>query len=1108
MKTMNRIVLLLLCVFTLVASCFLGNVRAADDLWTTIQAEDDENYTIINHYGRTQNDVGAAEEESKSKWPTYDWLTKNTHFDKTNTPYVALTVRADNAGNYSFRVRYKYGSGNSGDHFVTVVANEGGAGKVGKAMMHTKGSFAETDTATVRLEKGLNVVYFILMTKDQLTSNDAGWADLDYIKIDGRLDAVPKSVITSAPYDGVTHLFSGKNNGTGYVVSADTLAVAEKKVSAQSISLDKLAYVPFASYTVVAPEDGYYHMTCEFAATTDKTTLAYLVDGKKADTSVNFHYDVYENGKQVSFWTTQGYHKADISAYLTKGEHIITITSMLPKTDDAAKTAKYSWTDLGKVELYGGLTMSKEQKNPLAIGMTTLEAEDWALRNWYEKTEDAWRFSGGTVVSNGGGTRQTTADLMLHLDKKEQSYLEYLVTAPKAGKYELKLGLVFGALADFPDDFRPYALLWVNGKTVKLDNPFDRGSVTCIPVTVELGKGVNVIRVIGVTQDQNVIGKYTLDGKEADNKLWINHDYLLVDEELTAVVNNGTLKVEAESAAYVGQFLVGDNKYFSGGKCLGQSTPSAAQAGVTSKNLNLDNFEAAPWLSYTIVAPADGYYTVNARVDMEGQKPQMGKVGLLVDGKAYSLNMWRNKWGDPNDAETVVYLTKGQHTVIATGLLGDSFAKVTDVTWFDYDYLEFGSGITLADVQRKPTTATPFTRYEAEEYGICNYYFRGTKDNDSSGGLANALKNSPSVQSWEELKKNGLSAKDTPFVQFTVNAASAGTYTLRIGMSYLHQGTIATNYSSFAIIVNGVAQEVRLPLYHNKYCKYFPLTLTLDLAEGINSILFTSILKDTAAEDSYVNSHYDYLDLPQGLSAVAVERLEAESSDYNGYAIYPRTGRSGESCLGEEDWEGVWSNDMSFANLTYKNRLAVPFVQYTITAPEDGTYRISVGYDAGGSGSEMQCFMAYSVNGSSFEKLYFNRKMFSAVSLDVHLKKGDNTLIFTGALKDFMNFPKFPSQVGGYNLWIDHDYLDLGFGLTAVQKNQLPANTGDAEADVDVNLDDIWGPLTGPQSGGQIQDDTNPTDHSVWIWVGCGAGIAVVAAVVVILAILRKKKKQ
>ena len=374
--------------------------------------------------------------------------------------------------------------------------------------------------------------------------------------------------------------------------------------------------------------------------------------------------------------------------------------------------------------------------------------------------------------------------------------------------------------------------------------------------------------------------------------------------------------------------------------------------------------------------------------------------------------------------------------IVATGLLGDTFPSYKDVLWIDYDYLELCNGLQLASQQIAPAAATAFTRFEAESYAVTNMYQRNAVYDEMSGGYCNYANQSVTVQSWEQIENDGIKNADTPYVKFRLDAPEAGTYTVRVGMSFKHNGKIKQDSVSLAVIINGQPQEVKLPLFTNNYCKPFPLTLQLQLQEGTNEVIFTGALAEVNSPDAYVNLHYDYLDVTGGLTAQALgQRIEAEHAESNCYMTVYDKASSGNQRLGEEDWDSVWTNDLTLENLSIKNYMAMPWVRYTVVAEEDGIYEISIGFSSDGSVDQEQVFFGMSVNDGEYQKVWYNKMWRNSVIVEVELKKGDNTILLTGATKDFMNFPEYPSQKLGYNLWCDHDYLDLAPGLSAVAKD-------------------------------------------------------------------------
>ena len=1050
---------------------------------TVVEAEDDTK-VFANKYEK----VGTDGNKSYLEGGDYEKLVSDKSLleglDKSNTAYAGLTVNAPAEGAYAIRVSYGASLSNFDEDnkpYAVILVN--GIDVYKTRLNSTNGQIGLTDVIQVDLTAGYNTVYVMLLSEEVIRGNSEYDAVLDAIHLDASLEVVPADTVTAQAGDMFSHLYNSRGNG--YLKDSDTKAAKVLRPNAESLTVEDLRNLPFAAYTVVAPADGYYDISMYYAGTAE-TVLGGMVDGKVHPFRVTHHYDMFDGeGKQTVYWSTAGYHQVDLSMYLTAGTHTIVVTMELPRTAADAESFKYSWTDLGPTTFHGGLKLAQEQVNPLASGMTMMEAEDWCSRNYYDKISDNWKYSGGRAATNGGGTRQTDTQLAQHLDKKEQSYIEYMVSAPAAGKYALLVGVQIGGSKDFPEGFVPYVWLWVNGKLISAKSMNSKGSISCIPVTVDLSAGSNVIRVIGATKNMTNLG------------IWFDHDYLIVDSRLTPMEVPSVKKVEAEKAAYFNHYVASERKSASGGAIMGASSPSAAMAGVTTKNLSLDNLDAVSYLSFTVYAPHSGYYTIAGRVHMD-KGERYGKLGLMVDGKTHIFGMHQNKWGDQNYAEAAVYLTAGTHVIVTTGLLGDTFPNYKDVLWIDYDYIELGNGLRLASEQKAPATSTKFTRFEAENYAVTNMYQRNAVYEEMSGGYCNYANTSVTVQSYEQIAASGISNKDTPFVKYRVDAPEAGTYTVRVGMSFKHNGKIEQDTVSIAVIINGQAQEVKLPLFTNNYCKPFPLTMKLTLEEGVNELIFTGALAELNSPDAYVNLHYDYLDVTGGLTARSLgQRIEAEHAENNCYISVFDKRSSGNQRLGEEDWDSVWTNDLTLENLSIRNYMAMPWVRYTVVAEEDGIYEISIGFSSDGSVEQEQVFFGMSVNDGAYQKVWYNKMWRNSIIVEVELKKGDNTILLTGATKDFMNFPEYPSQKLGYNLWCDHDYLDLAPGLSAVAKDERPAWTGDKEAAFRQDLQGVWD---------ATYDPAEESRESNWIlWVGIGGGLT--ALLTVFFLILGKKKK-
>lgn len=1046
------------------------DILVKSDLYA-IEAED-STYTIQNLFGEYEDKENLLQKNDSASGGyvlgagDYNFIPSEsslkTFLNKTDTCYVGFIVDAPADGNYQVQLGYqlwmsefdqyldKYGK-----PYAIVKVNNTGFYKA-----YFGGNNGEISNAelNVSLKKGRNVIYAMFSSdlKKQLTSlnKDAYfWANFDCLKVDKKLNPVRKNAVTlEAENSSYINAFysindAEKASGGKTIAGCNLNDIRKKQYTIAGLNSDTIKSVPYFSYTVEAPADGYYDISLAFATEGAQNTFGVVVDGTTS------YAAIYDNGNHGLDRFDR--HSADVSLWLTKGTHVLTFTTEMPAT---AKNGKvYGWSDFDAITLHGGLALAAYQKNPEdKVSMIYLEAETYAYADKYTNIEDSRMFSGGKGVGGANAWGQNSDAMMQSLDVGEMCYVEYLVDAMSSGTYTLKLGVQWGTGKDVPEGFQPYVVMYVNGNPQKVYLDGASGLVSRIPVTVNLTAGRNVIRVSGIPRDL----------QEAFNwDLWANHDFLAVPMGLIGVVNKGYNKVEAEASEYINNFNKTDMPGASGDVVLGGSTLSGAVAGVTTENLNRDNFDSASYVSFTVNAETTGWYSIAANTQLPGGKSS-GKVGLLVDNKAYALKLWQNQWAGKNFCDATVYLTAGTHELVFTGLLGDSFTNLSEFDWMDYDFVRFGQGVTLAATQNKPETATKYNRIEAEEYALANQYKNNNEDGYLSGKYGASLRTvSQDVQSFKEIQKDGIDEGKTPYVTYTIVAPKDGSYKVRIGTTYQHEGETKQKYTSYAVLVNGKATEYQVNYINNVYCRPFASEVTLDLKKGDNEVIVTGFLKDETSDESFASNSFDYLDLAEGLSAKKLGgRVEAETSEYNSYIATSELGSSGKMALMKEDWSSVYENDMTFDNLTMKKMDNVSWVKYTVIAEKAGTYEVTIGYNSGGSDElPKEVYTGVVVNDKEIMKVPLRRTWNCSTLVKVKLEEGENTILVTGALKDFLEYPNFPAQDGGYGMWIDHDYLELGPGLKGIASDLAGYNKwdGDDNAAIGKALSSVWGDFTG-----------------------------------------------
>lgn len=603
--------------------------------------------------------------------------------DKNTTTGVTIYVEAETAGTYDFYAYYYLKCPGIWDgsaltetpYSVFMVNGEFGA----KANFLASGydwSY-NTETVQLQLEKGLNEITFIPQTADQYKSS-SDWAVVDCIFVDTDLQVakVPTGSVTVNPVDGTHYLFGVNTGNTMLEYGVKDLAETDG-LTAKNLTKADLHKLAFTAYTVDAPYDGYYN-------------ISVVHTSKAANTPENYGFGllVDDRPSEVKHITSNN-ATSDISTYLTAGTHTLTVTNLLPLNDTVKGV---HWTNLGQVTLGGGLTLAAEQINPLTIGMSVMEAETDGYYNFtgmekeYTKIEDSWLASGGKVVGGANASILTYEQLMEHLSTDGQPYVEYVVEAAESGEYEVKISLV----SSFASGAEKYYLMQVNGEMIRVEAPPQGTKVVayCVPVTVNLVKGRNVIRVLSGNLSQTA-------------STWINQDYLAVPAGVTPCEAAGRIVAQADYAANVGNYnyKTNDSRYWDE-----DGLNNVIVSELSLEDLSKENFLQTSWYSVTVNAPADGYYAVQARVWIPTvANAQLGHVGLLANGTVCEAKLWQDSTSETT-VEAVVYLNKGVNDLALTGILADSNVAPdgNSIYWMDADFMWLCSGLSVADTQRYP----------------------------------------------------------------------------------------------------------------------------------------------------------------------------------------------------------------------------------------------------------------------------------------------------------------------------------------------------------------------------------------------------------------------
>lgn len=524
-------------------------------------------------------------------------LNKNIHI------YVAFCVDVPQAGTYQISTGNVIRMSKDSTPYAAILVNpqqNGKAYKLSYSAVGTNATHCVSDLVDVYLQKGRNMIYMTPFTGDQ----SINWSDADYIEISGDhavTHVMPTAPVAVAPNAGGAHMFSN--------ISAEALSGADltqsKGVTAGSITRADLSKVPHVSYTVEAPADGYYEIslkfTCSGSTTLADYAIALLVDDRPAEIKT-----IFSRSNSIS----------DISTYLTKGTHVLTIPVILPSTD-SSKTVY--WSELKGLTLYNGLKLS-DQFNSLSMG-TLLETETYAF---------AWRYptvsenSGRLLVggSQPGLSKQTYAQLAAgaKLDKNQPMFT-YQVDVLTDGEYTLNVSYRDYTGSDY------YMIVSVDdatfAKAVYVGDDPNYANRRIASATLNLTKGHHFIRLITLPGDSNAN--------------WIDVDYAAIKGACPVIGIKDWAHIQATNAEKYQGFTGTTTAHSAYGEwwynALSgyQGNTMANNAGVTTQNFTPADISKLGYISYKVHVPRDGFYDMQTYLQPNPSTSGTGKILLGIE---------------------------------------------------------------------------------------------------------------------------------------------------------------------------------------------------------------------------------------------------------------------------------------------------------------------------------------------------------------------------------------------------------------------------------------------------------------------------------------------
>lgn len=620
-----------------------------------------------------------------------------TYLDKKTTPYVQYTVEAPKDGIYNIRVGYlanKAGANTATDlPYCMVLVNDNAY----KAQCGNKWGSLDAINLAVKLKEGRNIIRCTSFTYDQFNLYDSttagGWACInhDYLEVQSGLTVVKNG--DEIPSTTAANNVVLSNNYTANTENEQLEGAVQGNIQADRPSIETLAQKaflnienwPFAAIKVTTTKAGYY----------DVTTAANL---KPVDDQV--YIGVIVNGSTCGKYVAKSTTKIDTSVYLEEGENIIVYTLPMPLDDATAKKADvrnaYPWFNFHSFTLDDGMILSTTAPTLEEVVKSMgnrIEAED---TKYVTYDSNSAYHSDGTVAGgvSKGKIVYTYDEIVEYTDyNKYAPHVQYTVDVPETGEYAIRLGAVIGG------SHKPYVAVMVNGQSYKVQYP-NTGTATG-KVIVSLKKGINYIRISGITKD-------FLDSIN-NASTWVNHDYIDVEKSITPVLNADLPQANNVNAWDTTNVLTKNFNTIKEGE-VGGSDRNSMKNNRVSIETALYYLDLLTYTALKVKAESDGYYDVYVTVSSKTGDAVSSNMAMIVDGtQLYKIDAALS--ATQHTVGATIHLTKGMHTIMMTTPMPESDAEAKEVPagdtdgyvgennaypWFNFYTYSLSAGLTPA----------------------------------------------------------------------------------------------------------------------------------------------------------------------------------------------------------------------------------------------------------------------------------------------------------------------------------------------------------------------------------------------------------------------------
>lgn len=695
--------------------------------------------------------------------------------DAKHNSYIEYAVVAPADGEYNIRLGFLAGAKDESvaKPYIAVIVN----GTTHKVQYTEEWNVIQKTELTVNLKEGLNIIRCTSYTVEQEGYEGRAWINHDFLDVDKKLTAVKRSSVkVEAENSAFVNKFKVQDGADYEAASGKVLGSADRKyISGLQLTLDKLntanlKQVPYASFTVEAPMNGYYAMSLDMS--TDgrlkRGTIGMLVDGQM--NAVKY--------ARTDKSTAGG--RAYILTYLTKGEHVLTFTIPMPADDTVEFNYSYNVANFDSLTLYDGLKLSKTQKAPTTeADYTRIEVEEHAMFNLNSNN--------GTAAGNAYyKVSQSVAEMFRDgIDGARTPYAELTIRASEAGAYTLYVGTSYGMTKGCTqDEIAATFVVDTNGKLqTKTVQASKNGAWSIVPVTVNLEKGTNKVRFTHFGSDSQCGGT-----------TWIDFDYIEMSEATAAKLNfaKTSLTLEAEDGIFVG-YNAESGEAYSGGQYVGSADYGYIDENdVTFENLNVDDLDEIPRVTYNFEVEKAGKYTLTIGfaaglykyLTAEMAEGQTGGFAVIVNGTSKHLVEYELTTANSHLSRMItVDLVEGENEITITTTLADYIIGHTPrddekyrLIWLDHDYLVLSEGLSRGK--------------EPEKYGL----------EDSDYNHAQITLKTPSEDesnTADEKRPGGIIGSVSDFIESVVkDAADSPMFTVILGV-------VAAAVAFFAVIFLG-----------------------------------------------------------------------------------------------------------------------------------------------------------------------------------------------------------------------------------------------------------------------------------------------------------------